>query len=457
MTDTSVAHDQDAERYPLSFTQEWFVTMDKGDDDGPFSSRYLITAALRITGRVDLTALQGALDDVIARHELLRTLVVRDADPPYQMVLPPCQVPLEVRNLPTATGQSRSKLIQELLAEAESSKVSAREVPLLHALLCQFDDRDSALFMTVHHSVSDGWSVGVLLRDLGAFYEARVSGIAPKLAEMHQYREYVEWQRANAGSTDDDGALSYWATKLDGAREFVMPTDHGHPYRYSKPYSMHVFSVDADTMTATTALASATRSTPFVVVLSAIYILVNRITGATDLTIDSVTAGRNELAFHNTMGLFLNVLPFRTKIADCTSFRDVVLATRDTFIDAMANELPAGLLEQTFPHYIKPREDKRMAQFLISDTSSLGGPMTLPIAEGAKGLDEPLPEDAETHDLPGGGTVWYLAMTPDAAMNGLVQFNPEEFEASTAQGWTAGLKQILASAVRDPDLDWRQL
>jgi hypothetical protein len=456
MTDTSVAHDQEARRYPLSFTQEWFVTMDKGDDSGPFSSRYLISFALRITGRVDATVLQGALDDVVARHELLRTLVVRDAEPPYQMVLPPCQVPLEVRNLPTATGPSRIKVIQGLLAEEEGSKISTREVPLLHALLCRFDDRDSVLFLTVHHSVSDGWSVGVLLRDLGAFYEARVSGVAPKLAEMRQYREYVEWQRANAGSIDD-GALSYWATKLDGAREFVMPTDHGHPQRYSRPYSMHVFSIDADTMTAATALANATRGTLFVVVLSAIYILANRITGATDLTMDAVTGGRNEPAFHNTMGLFLNVLPFRTKIADCTSFRDVVLATRDTFLDAMANELPAGLLEQTFPDYIRSREDKRMAQFLISDTTSTDGPMALPIAEGAKALDVPLPEDVETHDLPGGGTVWYVAMRPDRAMNGLVQFNPEEFDASTAQGWTAGLSQILASAVRDPDLDWRQL
>jgi condensation enzyme len=457
MTDTSVAHDQEAKRYPLSFTQEWFLTMDKGDDSGPFGSRYLIGFALRITGPVDLTVLQGALDDVVARHELLRTLVVRDADPPYQMVLPPCQVPLEVRDLPPVTGKSRKMVIQELLVEAEGGMISTREVPLLRALLCRFDDRDSALFLTVHHSVSDGWSVGVILRDLGAFYEARVSGAAPKLAEMRQYREYVEWQRATAASTDDDGALSYWAAKLDGAREFVMPTDHGHPERYSRPYSMHVFSIDADTMAAAAALANATRGTLFVVVFSAIYILANRITGATDLTVDAVTAGRNEIAFHNTMGLFLNVLPFRTEIADCTSFRDVVLKTRDTFIDALAHELPAGLLEQTFPDYIRSREDTRMAQFLISDTSSPDGAMTFPIAEGAKGLEERLPQDAETHDLPGGGTVWYLSMEPGGALNGAMQFNLDEFEASTAQGWSAGLTRILASAVRDPDLDWRQL
>jgi hypothetical protein len=82
--------------------------------------------------------------------------------------------------------------------------------------------------------------------------------------------------------------------------------------------------------------------------------------------------------------------------------------------------------------------------------------MTLPIADGAQKIDERLLQEAETHDLPGGGTVWYLTMEPDDALHGLVQFNPEEFEPSTAQGWTAGLSQILAGAVRDPDRDWRQ-
>ena len=456
MTESSPALDQEPSRYPLSFTQEWFLTMDQGEDGGTFSPRFMTVGALRVSGHVDLTVLQGALDDVVARHELLRTLVVRDADPPHQVVYPPCQVPLEVTDLTPVTGKSRDLIVQERLVEAEGGTISTREVPLMRALLYRFDDRDSALLLTVHHSVSDGWSVGVILRDLGAFYEARVSGTAPKLPEMRQYREYVEWQRASAASTDDDGALRYWADKLDGAREFVMPTDHGHPQRYSQPYSLHVFSIDADTMAAAAALAKATRGTLFVVVLSAIYILANQITGATDLTVDAVTSGRNELAFHNTMGLFLNVLPFRTEIADCTSFRDVVLKTRETFIDAMANELPAGLLEQTFPDYIRSREDPRMAQFLISDTSSQDGEMILPIAEGAKGLDERLLQDAETHDLPGGGTVWYLSMEPDGPLSGGMQFNRDEFEQSTVQGWSAGLKQILASAVRDPDLDWRQ-
>ena len=456
MTDTSLAHDQDSKRYPLSVTQEWFLTMDKGDDGVPFGRRYLIVSALRITGPVDLAVLQGALHDVVARHELLRTLVVRDADPPYQQVCPPCPVPLEVRDLPPVTGKSRDMVIQELIVEAHAGTISAREVPLMRALLCRFDDRDSVLFLTVHHSVSDGWSVQVILRDLGTFYAARVSGAPPKLAEMRQYREYAEWQRASAARPADDGALRYWAGKLDGAREFTIPNDHGHPESYSRPYSLHVYSINADTMAAAAVLANATRGTRFMVLLSAIYVLANQITGATDLAVNAVTAGRNELEFQNTMGLFLNVVPFRTEIADCTSFRDVVLKTRETFIDAMANELPASVIEQAFPDFIRSREDTRMSQLRILQTPSQYGEMILPIAEGAKEVDEALLEEAESSDIPS-GMEWHLNAQPDGSLSGSVHFNLDEHEASTVKSWTAGLKRILASAVRHPDQDWRQL
>src|SRR5260370_34044066 len=122
MTDTSVALDQEAKRYPLSFTQERFIGLDQGGDGGPFGGRFVIVSALRVTGAVDLAVLQGALDDVVARHELLRTLVIRDADPPYQMVRPPCQVPLEVRDLPPDTSTSRDMIIQELLLEAQAGR-----------------------------------------------------------------------------------------------------------------------------------------------------------------------------------------------------------------------------------------------------------------------------------------------------------------------------------------------
>ena len=454
MTTSSLA--PEPQRYRLSFSQEWFVTLDHGGDSGAFGPRFLLVCAVRITGHVDLALLQGALDDVVARHELLRTLVVRDADPPYQEIYPPCQVPLEVKDLPSATGKSRDIVAQELIAEAEAGRISAQEVPTLRALLCRFDDRDSALVLTVHHSVSDGWSLQVILRDLGAFYAARRSGLPARLSEVRQYREYAEWQKASATSTAEDGAPRYWQDKLRGAREFTIPNDHGHLDSYSSPYSLHNDTIDADVMSAASALATRARSTTFTVLLSAFYVLAHNITGATDLAIRAFTAGRSEEQFQDTMGLFINVLPFRTDLADCTSFRDILIRAKETFVDALAHELPVTVIEQTFPDFVKSRENLRTSQFIISETPTQLGDVVFPIAEGAREVHQYLLEESRHHDIPT-GLVWGLTPTPDGGLCSGVLFNPDEFDESTVAGWAAGLRQILTSAVRDPDQDWKTL
>ena len=454
MIESSPATARQGQRYPLSFTQEWFLTLDQGDDGGTFGPRFMTVGAIRVTGPVDLAVLQGALDDVVARHELLRTLVIRDADPPYQEVLPPCQVPLEVRDLPPVTGKSRDLVVEELLLEAEAGSISAREVPLMKVLLCRFDDRDSALFLTVHHSVSDAWSIQVIFRDLGAFYTARRTGVPPELPPMRQYREYAQRQRANATSTAEDGAPRYWQRKLDGAREFTIPNDHGHPESYSRPYSLHVHDVEPEVLNGAFALAKATRSTLFTVILSAFYVLAQKITGSTDLAIRAFTAGRTEQEFHNTMGLFLNCVPFRTDIADCTSFRDVVAHTWETFVDAIEHELPVNVIEQTFPDFIKSREDLRTSQFIISNLQGqLGDDLTFPIAEGARpAIERPVPV---ANDIPS-GMVWNLYQ-PAGELYGGALFNPDEFDESTVSGWAAELRRILAGGAREPDRDWRLL
>jgi condensation enzyme len=455
MTESLPAADRKGQRYPLSLTQEWFLTLDQGDDGGTFGRRFMLVRPIHITGPVDLAVLQGALDDVVARHELLRTVVVRDADPPYQQVFPPCPVPLEVRDLPPVTGKSRDLVLQELLYQ--TGTISAREVPLMRARLCKFDDRDSVLFLTVHHSATDAWSFEVIMRDLGAFYAARATGTPAELPPVRQYREYSEWQQASATSPAEDGAPAYWRDKLRGAREFTIPNDHGHPDSYSRPYSRHAHGIEADVIAKASALATASRTTLFSVLLSAFYVLAHEITGATDLTIRAFTAGRDVEEFHNTMGLFLNCVPFRTDIADCTSFRDIIVRTKETFIDAIAHELPVNVIEQTFPDFIKSRDDLRTSQFIIScHVSQLGDDSIFPIAEGAREIEVRWLEEDGHRDIPS-GTVWFVDLPPSGALSGGVLFNLDEFDESTVAGWAADLRRILASAARDPDQNWKTL
>jgi hypothetical protein len=458
MTEPSLTLDQESTQYPLSYTQEWFISLDQGDDGGAFGPRFMTVSAVHVTGDVDVPVLQGALDDVVARHELLRTLVIRDADPPYQRVFPPCQVPLEVRELPPVTGKSRDQVIDELTLEAEGGSISARKVPLMKALLCTFDDHDSVLILTVHHSVSDGWSMNVLFRDLGVFYTARRTGTAPAaLPKVRQYREYAAWQRASATSTAEDGAPAYWQHQLDGAREFTIPNDHGHPGSYSRPYSQLVHGIEPEIMTAASGLATATRSTLFTVMLSAFYVLAHQLTGHTDLAIRAFTAGRDEPQFQNTIGLFLNCVPFRTDISGRTSFRDLVVATRGTFIDALAHELPVNVIEQRFPSFLTSRENLRTSQFIIANQQGqLGGELTHPIGEGVRPVGARPLEAQEVHDIPS-GVVWNLYARPSGKLDGEVLYNLDEFDEITVAGWAASLRRILAGAVREPDQDWRLL
>ncbi|HLJ99910.1 MAG TPA: condensation domain-containing protein [Streptosporangiaceae bacterium] len=444
------------ERYPLSYSQEWFVTLDKGDDGGAFGPGFLLVCAVRITGHVDLALLRGALDDVVARHELLRTLVIRDADPPYQEVHPPCQVPLEVRDRPAVAGESRDRFVQELIVEAEAGTISTKDVPMLRAMLCRFDDRDSALVLTVHHSVSDGWSLQVILRDLGACYAARRDGVPADLQPVRQYREYAEWQKASATSTAEDGSPRYWADKLRGAREFTMPNDHGHPDSYTSHYSLYNDTIDASIVSAASALAAQSRTTAFTVLLSAFYVLAHSITGTTDLAIRAFTSGRGEKRFHDTMGLFINVLPFRTNLAGCTTFRDIITRAKQTFIDAIAHELPVSVIEQEFADFVKSRENLRTSQFIISETPAQYGEIIFAIADGAREVHLTLVEESRHHDIPS-GMVWGLTPTPDGGLSSGILFNPDEFSESTIVRLAAGLRRILTSAVRDPDQDWKTL
>src|SRR5258708_4962954 len=384
MTRSSLGLDDESKQYPLSFTQEWFCSLDQGDEGGAFGHRFTLVCPIRITGPVDLEVLQGALEDGVARHELLRTLVVRDADPPYQLVCRPCSVPLEVRDLPPVNGKPRDMVAQELIVEAEGGTMSPRQVPMLRALLCRFDDRDSALFLTVHHSVSDGWSLQVLIRDLGAFYAARSSGIPAKLPEVRQYREYSQWQKDEAANPAQDGAPRYWLEKLSGAREFTVRNDREHPESYSRPYSMHTYLVEAGVVEAASDLAAAARCSLFMVMLSVIYVLAHQVTGATDLSVRAFTAGRDEPQFQDTMGLFLNLVPFRTDIAQCPSFSDIVARARETCIDAYAHELPVNAIERLIPEFIESRQNLRTTQFCLTQTPSQFGDLALPIAEGAR-------------------------------------------------------------------------
>lgn len=445
-------------RYPLSYVQDWFCSLDKGDDNGGFGDLFQMTLGLSIAGRVNLSALQGALDDVVERHELLRTVVARDASPSYQQVYPPCSVPMEVRDL-SAAGRPRDEVVDDLLIEAKHSGVSARQAPLMRVVFGRFDDNDSVLVFVIHHTAADAQSLGVIIRDLAACYDARVNEHPADLPPVKQYRDFAQWQKTGAGRPADD-MREYWRDKLRGAHVFALPNDRPVPKVYSRPFSAYNYLVGADVMAPAAELAADTGSTMFMVMMAAFSVFIHEMTGQADPAVRAFSAGRGDPQFNGIVSLCLNLVPLRTDVGRCESFREIIASTKQTCDDAYANEIPIAVIEQDMPDFNAPHADPRnseliLAMYQVPGGRGGGGP-AFPIADGARPVIEGERASSQTEAL-ATGMIWGIAIGPSGELAGNVVYNVDEFDDQKVTGWVADFNRLLARLAGEPDGPWRQL
>jgi hypothetical protein len=423
------------------------------EQSGAFSPRFIISRALRITGRIDETALQAALDDVVARHEILRTIVVRDGQPPYQQIHPPLPVPLTIHELPPTPPEARQQVAEEQLLEAEESSVEIEQVPLLRARLARFDNRDSVLSLVCHHTACDGWSMNLLLRDLAECYAARTGERPLSLPDAPQYQDYARWQLT---TTPESAKMAYWQRKLKDARMFTLPTDHPIPVEHTAPHIRHPFVIDSAVTAAVNRFTKTERCSGFMLMLAVFNILAHRISGTLDPTISTMFPGRGEPRFKDTVGLFLNFPTMRTELSDCHSFHDVALATRTTCLEAYENEVPHWQLLEAMPEVGEPLADPYNSYVVFgywdaSLTSAIGGPFQ--IGESASVIRK---RSRVSERLPS-GACWNMGMAPSGQVSGGLQYSTEVFEEATVAGWVSEYCRILAAAMTDPDQDWRRL
>jgi hypothetical protein len=445
-----------ANRYPLSDPQQLWHSGDLGEEAGFFSSRFIMVSAWRITGRVDVAALQQGLNDVVQRHEILRTVVVRDADPPYQQVHPAQPVDLSLRDLSTATGTSRDASVEQLLTEAAQSTLSPRAVPLLRATLGTFDDLDSVLTLITHHTVCDEWSFQVIMRDLAACYAARIAGQQPELPKAQQYRDFTAWQQAGAAGPATAAARTYWRQRMQGARIFAVPTDRIVPQVRSRPCSARNFVLDADVMARLARFAESSRASIPMALLAAFNVLAHEISGMTDLAIDTLTTGRNDPRFHDSVGPLMNFLVYRTDLAGCVSFRDVVSRTRDSCLQAAAHEVPIQHIEREVPELMAPNEDPQKTNCIVGIFQPPFDAAASQIADGCHEICTRSPLTPVDVWIPH-GVAWSLHLPPSGELCAHVQFNLEELDESSVAGWVSSYQRILCGAASDPDREWRAL
>lgn len=439
-------------RLPLSSQHQLWCAFELSD---AFHPRFTISRAVRVTGPVDVPALQAALDDVVARHEALRTIIVRDAQPPYQLVHPPSPVPLTVQDLPLP-AESRQLAAENQLIEAEQSSIEVDQLPLLRAKLVRFDGTDSVLSLVSHHSACDGWSINLILRDLATCYQARAAGQPPSLPAVAQYQDYVRWQQASLDQPGTAAKQAYWREQLSGARIFTLPTDHPVPAVANPSYVRHSFGIDGEVATAVSRFASTERFSALMVTLAAFNVLAHRISGTYDPAVNTIYYGRSDPQFKDTVGVFMYFVTMRTDLTGCRSFRDVVTRTRATCLQAYENVLLQHQLMEANPALMEPLLDPYNSYCIFgywdaSLTVATGEPFQL--GEAAYFVRT---RSRVSEQLPGGAG-WSMGMSPSGELTGGVQFSPQHFEEHKIAGWVSDYCRILAAAMADPDREWQAL
>ncbi|WP_030677332.1 non-ribosomal peptide synthase/polyketide synthase [Streptomyces sp. NRRL B-1347] len=427
-----------SEPLPLSFAQQrlWFL-----DRLRPGESRYNSAVALRLTGTLDRRALSRALDTVVERHEALRTTFQETDGRPAQTVHPAGPVPLPVRDL----SAGNAALEEALLAEYERP-FDLSDGPLLRALLLREPggaETAHVLLLTAHHIVTDGWSMGVVLEELCAAYDALARGTTPDLAPVAaQYPDFAVWQRERLSGPRLERHLAYWAGQLAGAVPPDLPLDRPRRGEEAGAGAVHTFTVSADTTARLRALATERHTTLFTSLVAGCQALLARWSGQDDITIGSLTPGRSHTDLERSVGFYVNTVVLRTPVAEAGSFRDLLGAAADTVNDAFAHgDTPFERLVETVG---AAREAGRNPLFDVMVLLH-PAPPEAPGMNGVSAAPVTVPRQAATFDLS-------VEFVPEGdRLVGLLEYRTDLFDTATAERMADQLVRLLDTAATEPD------
>lgn len=454
VAEVSPSSGEQPNRFPLSANLELFCIFDKGDDEGAFGPRHLVNLGWRVTGTIDVAAMRGALDEVVRRHEILRTEVVRTDDEKYQRVLPPTPGEVVVIDLPADDPRSRDERADEFVNEIEYSEMSAAHLPHIRVVIGRFDEHDGVLVLLTHHTASDGWSMQLLISELAACYAERTGFGPAHLPEPVQYKEFSAWQQKSLASEGADRARAYWREKLAGAQISMFEMDQPDvPYGYA----VHRVLFPAELCSATQQLAKALRASPFMVMTAAFNALLHKMTGASEVVAPTLTSSRSESRFADAVGPYFNLVPLRTDLTGCRSFSELVARTRATCLEAYANDLPFAHIAAEAPDLNKPYEAGNLAtcafqafQFPTTMDETTVGDLTY------SEVRRRLLSSQNTSEIPN-GIVFTLDILPSGEIAAHARYNKADFLESTIEKLVGNYREILALATTNPMIALRDL
>ena len=323
--------------FPASFAQQRLWFLDKLEPGHAF---YNMPAALRIPTRVDTVALQRVLNDLVHRHESLRTGFLDIDGHPLQMVAPEATVTLRRVDLTGIPAAGRAEEAERVVRSESSRPFALSTPPLLRAALLSLDESDHVLLLTIHHIVADGWSLEVLFRELGTLYEAYGGGETPRLPALRlQYADFALWQHAWLRGQERERELRYWRRHLAGLPEVLsLPADRPRPAAQRFQGGIVPVALAAPLAAALRGFAQAHDATLFMVLLAGFQALLHRYTGARDLAVGSPISGRHHEGLEDLVGLFVNTLVLRATFEGDPTTVELLARVRQSALGAFAHQ-----------------------------------------------------------------------------------------------------------------------
>lgn len=333
-------------KLPLSYAQKWLWLYSQRESS---SFAYNIPVALRLSGQLNIAALQESINEIIHRHEILRTTFRNDDNDLYQYLETEFKINLPVTDLSMIPDSQREAKVKEFLNIETRLPFNLEQGPLIRAGLMVLGEDESVLLITIHHIVSDNWSLNIFMGELAELYKAYVTGKPSKLPALDiQYADYAVWQQSPAQSKAMEPSLAYWRERLNNIEAIpALPTDYARP-EVQTHNSIRQFTILPLELTRKLKeLSQSENCTLYVIILAAFQVLLHQYTGFRDIIVGTPVAGRTHMELEKLIGVFINTVVLWNSVDNQMSFRNLIREVRKTTGEAFAHqEVPLEMLAE---------------------------------------------------------------------------------------------------------------
>ncbi len=424
----------------LSFAQQrlWFLT--QLQPNSPFNN---LCAAFRLQGELNIAALQQSFDEIVRRHEVLRTNFQTVAGRPVQIIVSEATFCLPVVDLSDLSADLQAIQIEQLTQTEAQQPFNLQTDLMIRAKLLRLGEQEYLLLLTVHHIASDGWSIGVFVQELSTLYQAFCTGQLPNLPAVPiQYADFAAWQRHWLVGDVLELQLAYWRQHLEGAPALLkLPTDHTRPAVQTFRGAYCTFEITPEQTAALKSFSQEQGCTLFMTMLAAFKTLLYRYTGNEDIVVGSPIANRNRAEIEGLIGFFVNTLVLRSQLDGNLSFEELLSRVREVALGAYSHQdLPFDVLvEELQPQRSLSYTPLFQVMFVLQNAPmseiELSG-LNLSLLENDNGTAK--------FDL-----TLFMEET-DAGIVGTFEYSTDLFEADTIQRMAEHLQTLLAGIVSDP-------